>query len=420
MWRYFDAVVEGSAGTQVLDTSDARGITIQALAADDGSSAHFGYAIGPRYNEPGATPVTVQKGKVYRMSTMVYSGNVTGVPCRFRLRAGTLNAGTFDIQTMYENQPIGAIFPNQNLRAAGAAGVAYENYFCPPQADRFSSMAYGDVARNFRLMYDLIDVFGYTWNGELVFGSTVVDEFDRPEPGSNGFLAAWGSSGLPYDWVPIVEIGALGALGVEGAPGWRYEALHFEGDVGQRHQAHTDGGISGVNDSVTSAAVSSDRTQLRLFGAVNGSNMPYWFIGEPAGNGGASVNDFHYNSAIPYDLVEEWSNTVVYRATFTISGDDDVYTNNPQMRLRFGLPWGISQAGLVTESGLLTQAGPDTTPTDYEVWWLGPDAAKADSTKEVVDNVSLTIDMLDFSDTTGGSFFVDDVKVEVFPRDFFN
>ena len=417
-------LMSGVVTGQSLDTSDARGITIQASAPDDGTSQYYGYAISP-HGATGPQPIEIQHGKVYRLRSTVYSGNVgTGTPCRFRLRAGTLNVGTFDFQTMYENVGL-AGYGATAQRTPTAGGVVYESFFCPPQVARFEAIAYGGLEHNFRFMYDLID-FGnntpaYNHAGELVFGSTVVDEFDRPEPGSNGYLVAWGSSGTPFNDLPIYEIGGLAALGITNAPGWRYEALHFgAGMVAQRNQAHVVAGVPGVGDTVTSCSYSSDGSQLRLFGDVTGQNMPYWYIGEPAGTFG--TEGFHYNSAIPYSLVEEWSNTVYYRATFTLTGDNDDYTDNSQVRLRFGLPWGVSQMGVVTGLGGSTEAGPDTTPTDYEAWWMGPDTAKAElvTGKEAYDNVSLTIDMLDFDTTTGGSVYIDDVKVEVFPKDFFN
>jgi hypothetical protein len=421
-FAWLDEVVQGAATGQTLDITDTRGLTAQTTAPDDGSSAYFGRAISPKYDSGVGTPVTIQQGKVYRLRTTVYSGNVgSGEPCRFRLRAGTLNTNTWDVQSTYENVGQRNFAGATALRTPTAGGVAYENLFCPPQDARFGAIAYGAVERNFRFFYDIIDVTGYVHTGELVFGNTIIDEFDRPDPGSNGYVRAFGSSGDGFNDLPIYEIGTLGGLGITNAPGWRYEALHVTAAlVTQRNQNHTQLGVPGVGDTVTSCSYSSDGSQLRLFGALSGFNMPYWYIGEPASTFGAE--GFHYNSAIPYSLMAAWSNNVYYRATFTLSADDDLYSNNPSVRLRFGNPFGVNQAGMVVAAGDLSEAGPDSTPTDYEVWWLGPDAAKAElvTGKEAYDNMSLTIDMLDFADTTGGSVFVDDVKVEVFPKDFFN
>jgi hypothetical protein len=406
-----------------LDTSDARGLTMIAPVPNSTpTEAYFGYAISP-LNRDVNSGINIEAGKMYRLRTTVYAGSFgSDKPCRFRLRAGVLNTGTFDLQSLYENVGMNYLGAEAN-RVSTTDGVVYHNIFCPPQSARFDGLAYGGqgaLTNNFRFMYDVIDVGLYLHSGELVFGSSVVDELIRPEVGSNGYLKVYGASGDGFADLPIVEIGMFANLVESSAPGWRYEALHFSDTfVAQRNTNHQENGVGSITDSVTSASYASDGSQLELFSAVSGLNMPYWFVGEPSGQVGG---DFHYNSAIDYSLMEDLSNTVYYRATFTLSGDNDTYSDNTQVRLRIGNPWGVNQTGLVMAGGGSSDIGVDTTPTVYEVWWLGPDATKAESGagKPAYDNFSLTIDQMDFLAGGGGSVFIDEVKIECFPVDFFN
>ena len=396
------------------------------------SQAYMATKIGPGYNQLGAGAVDVQQGKMYLMTTNVSAAGVAvgdaHDSCKYRLRAGTINSATFDIQSLYVNAGNRQLFPaSRGQRTpwwidAGTHSATYHNMFVPPQEARFSGIGWGGAERNYRMFFDVLDIDGYNFEGSLTFGATQLEELDRPGVGDNGYLAAWGAGATPFnEYKPMPET----ALASDGALGWNYHAARYTawGSTGvkQNHQDITPG--SGITDLATTATFDyANPNQVGIMCAGTGFHITGWQIGVPNGNSGlGGAYPFNDSSAIDYATEKrDIGDLVWYRATVSMTDGDGVSANNPQFRLRFGEGFSTIGQYLVIGSGALTTAGPDLDPTVYEVWFRAPDSAQDDTGQPALNNLELVVQMLDDSDSTGDTYTITDVRIECFPVDYFD
>jgi hypothetical protein len=103
----------------------------------------------------------------------------------------------------------------------------------------------------------------------------------------------------------------------------------------------------------------------------------------------------------------------LYRATFTLRCVSDAARNDmPQVRLR-----GQNEDGQLTAAMELSSQGaggpgamPEVGGTDYEVYWETPTLPGSPTTGQ--DGFIVTIDVLDFDSTKGGTIYMDSVAVD--------
>ena len=130
-------------------TQTATGLQVAGTVADPGDGifliSGFSGAItlGPGVNQlPAGTAVDVQQGKMYRQTMTVTAANVAAGNLhdnlKYSLRAGTLNAATYDIQAQSINQGYRNLFADSlGLKTpwwnSATHVVTTDNIFCPPQ-----------------------------------------------------------------------------------------------------------------------------------------------------------------------------------------------------------------------------------------------------------------------------------------------
>jgi hypothetical protein len=422
-------------------TQTATGLQIAGTVADNLDtdifliSGFYGATeIGPGVNQqPAGSAVDIQQGKMYRQTMTATAANVAAGALhdsmKFRLRAGTLNTATFDLQTQYINQGYRNLFPTSlGLKTpwwVSATHVGtYDNVFCPPQEARFNGIGWGGTARNYRMFIDVHDIDGYFYEGDLTFSNCVLEELDRPDVGSNGYLAAWGAGAKAFDEDYKPQASAV-AQAVNGDLGFNYDVQSYSEWSGNATiTRHNDilllqGLPTGtVTDLVSTATFdSATNNQIGMYSSATNVGIVTWQIGSPVGAVGGS---FNAGSAIDYtNQLLPFSNLVYYRATITVTGDP-LTSNNPQLRIIFGNGYGQTAGSLVLQDGALTAAGPIDQPTVYEVWFRGPDATKADAGQPALNNLELDIQMLDGRNTAGDTWTISDVRIEAFPVAYFD
>jgi hypothetical protein len=442
-----DTVVKIGTPADIVFTSVPGGMQAASTVNDPGTptfdEAIVAGMISPGFNELGASAVKLQKGKMYRMRTTVSAADVSASTnadnMKFRMRCGAINQQGFDLQAVYVNQGFRS---TAGLNSAGNKSPwrnpdnsrtgTYDNIFVSPQEARFEGVGYGGTnpaQRNFKMFFDVTDFDDYYYEGSLTFGQIEVEELDRPEVGSNGYLQAWGAGATAFN-DPHTPQGS-GATAAAGARGWNYNATNYTvfdyTGIATRHQDLTPG--SGITDNMTTATFNSKTggTELGMFCAATGLNFVTWEIGKPNGSFGAGAYPFNESSAVSYaDVIKPLSDLVYYRCTYTITDSDGNALNNPQLRLRFGNGFNCTGNHLIIQGGVGSasqgRAAPSLDATVYEVWWKGP----SDSLAEVAggwqagNNMEIAIDVLDDSNSTGDTYTITDVRIEAFPVNYFD
>ena len=427
-------------------TQTATGLQIAGTVADNLDNDIFlisgfygAIQIGPGVNQllPG-TAVDVQQGKMYRQTMTVTAANVAAGAMhdnlKFDIRAGTLNTATFDIQSQSINQGYRNLFPSSlGLKTPwwnNATHVAtIDNIFCAPQEARFAGIGWGGAdgrARNYRMFIDVHDIDSYFYEGDLTFSNCVLEELDRPDVGSNGYLAAWGAGAKAFDEDYKPQAAAV-AQAANGDLGFAYDVQSYSrwsGEMDVIVTRHTDIATlqgqppTAVTDLISTATFdSATNNQVGMFSSPSNFGIVTWQMGAPIG---AVGGDFNAGSVIDYaDELYAFSDLVYYRATITITGDP-LPGNNPQLRIVFGNGYGQTAGALSISDGWSTTAGPDDQPTVYEVWFRGPNRDKADAGQQALNNLELDIQMMDGLTDTGDTWRISDVRVEAFPVDYFD
>jgi len=345
--------------------------------------------------------VDIDEGKIYRVTTHVKAVGATSNDTvqRFRIYVGNRDKqhilGGLEVSPNVYT-PFGRGNPKftpYNDGASGAVGRDYEVLFAPPQNRNLDGSVYGTGVK-LMVKYDLLDVgaegvWKYENNGDLCFSNTRIDAIDQPAVGANGpLLVKWPDSTQFTD----------PAVGSGDGDGWNEAAVQ---------------GIAGVAMATTNNTATAG--SLALTSSLTGGAIVSFSNGDVQ-----STPDLDNSSSIiPVSLIQTMSDAVYYRAALRITGSSSDVADNPTMRVRFGLPWGIYAAELSVAAGTTVGypggvAGPIDTATTYEVMLKGPNVSDMSTEANNLDfnNLSMNVEMIDVDGDVGATWTVDSLSIE--------
>jgi hypothetical protein len=446
VWTEFDS---GGAAGNLLVTLETDGYNFLNHTVGDMvvvKSAHSSMPHDPLTglaNPSFQVLATIEKGKMYRVSTHIAAAGAgpTLVPWFF-LKLGH-STGNYDVASAFEF--LGNDASQGNMSPSASGGLDYEALYCPPQESRLDGITYGSGVNNLRVSYkvtglgpDIGALFDWqAYGGSLLFSNTQVDELEAPGIGSNGYVARWGNDADTGDNFSV----GVTHLQDSACEDWGYWAQALAGSVWYDHN-DLPGGSSLVTDAVCSTTLGTGHAEsmgktdsIEIYGNISDGTNCWWINGDPNGNGN---ND---QSAVDYDILHALSDTVYYRAVFSVwstnlpwdAGDPlyqpwlaDVIKNNPITRLRCGWPWGTYSAETWVEGNSLNpyftvfgRAGPVASEvTNYFTMIKGLPASAEDANAEF-NNFFLTFQVIGPTQDMGGTVVLDEAAVEAFPTSWF-